>query len=73
MFTDSEIGLTIAHDRETAARTRYAQSIINRKDLEIARLRGRLAAAQRTNAELVAEKGQRNQNLLLRRMRARQH
>jgi hypothetical protein len=47
MFSDTEIGLVLAHDRELRAHTAQAQGLLHSKNDEIALLRGALAAARR--------------------------
>jgi hypothetical protein len=45
-FTDAEVGLQIAHDREMNRTVRHAQSVVDRQDSEILLLRSALAKSQ---------------------------
>lgn len=67
MFTDAEIGLKMAHDRNIRAMTNEAQVIIDGQGNELARLRRQLAAAQRQGKDLLLERGRdRNEAIALR-------
>ena len=59
MFTDTEVALSMRFSREVDQVTRQAQSIVDRQDREIARLRRALSAALAENEILRREKGQR--------------
>jgi hypothetical protein len=56
MFTDGEIGLKMAYDRNTRALTAHAQSMIDGQSAEIAALATALAAAR---AEVRVERAKR--------------
>jgi hypothetical protein len=76
-FTDELVGLDIAHKREMSAVVNDAQAIVDRQDRRIAVLkrqlaatRGQLATAQRSNADLILERGRaRNERILQRIMK----
>lgn len=59
MFTDTEVGLIMRHNREMSSFTADAQRLVDRQDREIAKLRRQLSAAQTDAAELRREKGAR--------------
>lgn len=71
MFTDTEIGLTLAHDAEVREIVRGAQGLIDSKNAQIAALQARLAAANATSADLIRERGIRNNEVLAARIAAR--
>lgn len=59
MFTDTEVALSMRYNAEVTQVTRQAQSIVDRQDREIAKLRRALSAALTDNEILRREKGQR--------------
>lgn len=68
MFSDELIGMDIAHRRELRQFGQQAQGLVDELDADIRRLRRQLAAAQRSNGELLLERGRRNNARLMARM-----
>lgn len=60
-ITDGELGLAFGFATRIRADQRAAQTAVNSRDNEIARLRRRVAALERENAGLIAERVGRHQ------------
>lgn len=73
MFTDTEIGLMLAHKRNADGIVADANQIIDGKDQRIAALEAMLVREQGKNRNLVRERGQRNAELLAARIGRRSH
>lgn len=57
MFTDTEIGLMMRHNREMNTLTRDAQALVDHKDRQIAKLHRALEATRKVNSSLLADVG----------------
>lgn len=57
MFTDVEIGLMMRHQREMKGLTSDAQTLVDRKDRQIAKLHRALESAWLVNSSLLADVG----------------
>lgn len=57
MFTDTEIGLMMRHNRQMSTFTRDAQRLVDSKDTQIENLRLALAASRAANRDLKADVG----------------
>lgn len=68
MFSDELIGLDIAHRRELRQYGQHAQALVDDMDRDIVRLRRQLAAARGANADLLLERGRRNNARLMAKM-----
>jgi len=73
MFTDTEVGLMLAHKRNADGIVREANAVIDGKDAHIAALEALLIREQGKNRDLVLERGQRNAELLAARIGRRRH
>lgn len=71
MFTDVEIGLAMKHRADLRAVTGHAQSIIDGQHAEVVALQRQLAAERGKNAALIIERGRRHNDLIARRIAAR--
>lgn len=63
--TDAEMGLAMGFAARVRSDTRQAQAIVDFKNCEIARLRRRIAALERENAQLKADRTNRHRAVLL--------
>lgn len=59
-ISDGELGLAMGFGARLRADQRAAQQAINGRDVEIARLRRRVAQLERENRDLIAERGRAN-------------
>lgn len=73
MFTDTEVGMAMAHSRQMRSFSADAQGLVDEMDRDITVLRRQLAAAKAENARLRAALGNRAMEDLtaLRALRAR--
>ena len=58
--SDGELGLAMGFGARIRADQRAAQQAVSSRDAEINRLRRRVAALERENAQLIAERGRSN-------------
>lgn len=63
--TDSEMGLAMGFASRIRQDQRAAQQVVAGRDAEIARLRRRIAALERENAQLKADRTSRHRAVLL--------
>ena len=75
MFSDTEVLTVLACDRETAAVTQQAQTIIDRQARQLAALQRQLASARATNARLRVDRGREGieELLAIRALKNRRH
>lgn len=71
MFTDTEVGLMLAHKRNADGIVREANAVIDGKDAHIAALEAMLVREQLKNAGLVRERGQARNAVLAARLAGR--